>query len=655
MQNTQKTPASRLAAFAILLLSSALLASGCAPTHVGARGGIPPQGPASASSPTSSVPPSAAAPGAVGITPAAATPASSVEEAIHDARALYELGVQQYSRGEMREARANFDRAIERLTSRPGGARADARLADAYADLLNDIQDVETTSYQAGNGLSPASEPPPIEFLDEEVPEISPEQARKERALAEQTALPSDLPIELNDRVLAWIEAYRGRLHDKFQEALTRSGRYIEMIRGILREEGLPEDLAYMVHVESAYKAHAYSRARAKGLWQFIVGTGTRYGLRRDWWIDERSDPELSTRAAAAYLKDLHAMFGDWYLAMAGYNAGEGKIQRALDRTGYKDFWSIARTSHIRLETKNYVPAILAAVVISKDPEKFGFSSEREPRVQYDAVSIDSATDLGVIAKLVESDVDTLRDLNPALARLMTPPSYPDFEVHLPAGTGPRFAEQFASIPVSQRIPWRTHTVQRGETLAAISRRYGVSTTQIRQANGLGQGQPIQSGAALQIPTYVAPPSIGHGDLTRSSSSRSGRSGRGGDRAVHKVRRGETLSSIARRYRISVDQLRSLNAIGPRGTIIVGERLIVSGAKRSSKGAPTSSAKNASKGSGSGGAASISGTTRYKVRQGDTLFRIAKNLSTTVEKICDLNNLSAGDPLVPGRILKIDR
>jgi membrane-bound lytic murein transglycosylase D len=346
-------------------------------------------------------------------------------------------------------------------------------------------------------------------------------------------------------------------------------------------------------------------------------------------------------------------MFGDWYLAMAGYNAGEGKIQRAMNRTGYKDFWSIARTSHIRLETKNYVPAILAAVVISKDPEKFGFSSEKEPRVQYDSVSIDSATDLGVIAKLVESEVDTIRDLNPALARLMTPPNYPDFEVHLPAGTGARFAEQFASIPVSQRIPWRTHTVQRGETLAAISRRYGVSTAQIRQANGLGQAQAIQSGGALQIPTYIAPPSIGHGDLTRTSSSRGGGSG---ERVVHKVRRGETLSSIASRYRVSVDQLRRLNALGPRGTIVVGERLVVSSGQRSSGSSrATSQGKKSVSKATKPGATSAAGTTRYKVRQGDTLFRIAKSLSTTVEKICDLNNLSAGDPLIPGRVLKIAR
>ena len=499
-------------------------------------------------------------------------------------------------------------------------------------------------------------EPSPLDEIPGEVPPASDAELQREKEIVAEAPVGYDIPMVLNDRVAAYVDYFTSRGRDFLEGSLDRSNKYVTAFQGVFEEAGIPRDLVYMAHVESAYKTHAYSRARAKGLWQFIVGTGTRYGLRRDWWIDERSDPELATRAAAAYLKDLHAMFGDWYLAMAGYNAGEGKIQRAIDRTGYTDFWSIARTSHIRLETKNYVPAILAAVVISKDPEKFGFSLEKEPRVEYDSVAIDSATDLGVVAKLVGSDVDTIRDLNPALARLMTPPGYPDFEVHLPSGTGARFAEQFASIPVSQRIPWRTHTVQRGETLAAISRRYGVSTAQIRQANSLGQGQALQSGAALQIPTYIAPPSIGHGDITRASSSRGNGSGSGSSgRVVYKVRRGDTLSSIASRYRVSVDQLRSLNGLGPRGTIQVGERLVVSSRKSSSGGGSSTGAKSASKGSVSRSAAAASGTTRYKVRQGDTLFRIAKSLSTTVERICDLNNLSAGDPLVPGRVLKIAR
>ncbi len=278
----------------------------------------------------------------------------------------------------MDEARESFDRAIERLTTGPVGAREDTRLADAYADLLRQIQEVELASYQSGSGLSP-EEPIPIDMLNEIEPEISPEDAARERALLQGDNVPTDVPVVINDKVLAWLGIYQTRLHDKFQEGLTRSGRYIDMLRSVFREEGLPEDLVYMAHVESAYKPYAYSRARAKGIWQFIAETGSRYGLRRDYWIDERSDPELSTRAAAAYLKDLHEMFGDWYLAMAAYNAGEGKIQRALGRLGQVDFWAIARTSQIRLETKNYVPAILAAILISKNPEKFGFSSREGP------------------------------------------------------------------------------------------------------------------------------------------------------------------------------------------------------------------------------------------------------------------------------------
>src|SRR5437867_2585244 len=431
-----------------VLLLAALTGTGCASTRAAARGGLPDRAiaPNQQADSTSTSRPNGTLPSAVSSASGArgaveASPAAtSVEETIHDARSLFDLGVQHYQHGEMREARAHFDRAIERLTSAPGGARSDVRLADAYADLLNDIQELETSSYQDGTGLSPAGEPPPVELLDEVVPELSPEQAAKERELAEKVAIQTDLPVVLNDRVLAWLDIYQGTLRDRFQEGLTRSGRYLEMIRSTFREEGLPEDLAYIAHVESAYKPHAYSRARAKGLWQFIVGTGTRYGLRRDWWVDERSDPELATRAAAAYLKDLYAMFGDWYLAMAAYNAGEGKIQRVIERTGVNDFWAMANTSQLRLETKNYVPAILAAILISKNPGKFGFDPEKEEPFRYDRVSIGSATDLGVVAKLAATTLDVLRDLNPSLTRLMTPPNYPDFELHVPMGTGERFS-----------------------------------------------------------------------------------------------------------------------------------------------------------------------------------------------------------------------
>lgn len=650
--------------FALVLLSLTLLfAPSCTTIRAGAAGSIPPSSPrASGGSPPAKGAPSTSAtakPTSAPLTaanaPAAPKPGSSpsgVAETIHEAQAFYELGLSYYEKGEMDPARANFDRAIEKLTSGPGGARGDARLADAYADLMRNIQDLETSSYQDGAGLSPATEPPPLDLLDEIVPEITPEQAAKDRRLVGQEAQPSDLPIVLNDRVLAWVEIYRGTLHERFQEGLTRSGRYIQMIRRIFQEEGLPEDLAYMAHVESAYKPNAYSRAHAKGVWQFIVGTGVRYGLRRDWWIDERSDPEMATRAAAEYLKDLHELFGDWYLAMAGYNAGEGKIQRAMNRTGHKDFWSIANTSHIRLETKNYVPAILAAVLISKDPEKFGFDTTKEPAVVYDSVPVNSPTDLGVIAELAGSTVEDLKFLNPALARLMTPPNYPDYRIRLPYGSGERFKAAFDDLPATARIPWKSHTVRRGETLAALSRRYGVSVSQIRQANGLGGKQGLRSGAQLQIPTYIAPPAGGHGDLARTASVSKSRKG---SKWVHTVRKGDTLAAIAQRYRTTLSALRSWNNL--KGSLVKpGQRLVIyGGASRAPQTAKATSRSSVSKGmrASSGGGGGSSST--YRVRRGDTLFKIASRLSTTVETLCRLNNLSGRDPLLPGTLLKLDR
>ena len=644
----------RLPEFVLLALLAAS-AAGCVGARAGARGGLPQNPSSPQQAPTGYAQPV--------VEPRPAD--SEIEEAIHSARTFFELGRQRYQRGEMIEARKNFDQAIETLTSFPEGARGDSRLSDAYVDLLGEVQDLETSSYQNGSGLSPATEPPPLDDLDEIVAEISPEKAAEERQTLENAGVKSDPPVVYNDKVLAWLDIYRFRMHDRFQEGLTRSGRYIDMIRGIFREEGLPEDLAYMAHVESAYKPTAYSRARAKGVWQFIVGTGTRYGLRRDWWIDERSDPELATRAAAAYLKDLYEMFGDWYLAMAAYNAGEGKIQRAIEHTGQRDFWSIAATRQIRQETKNYVPAILAAITISKDPEKFGFTKEKEPPVIYDRVAIDSATDLRVVARLADTSIDDLKRLNPGLARLQTPPNYPDFELRLPPGSGEKFAAAFTQLPLTERIPWKSHTVSAGDTLASLSRRYGVSVARIRDANGLGPTARLRTGNTLQIPTFVAPAAEGHGDITRVAYET--RSSGSGQKVVHKVRKGDTLASIARRYKTTVGALRGWNDLSGNTRLRAGDRIVVfsgrsNGSARDSAPAQpmakasiggTEAAPKSASARGSAKAAAPHKT--YLVKPGDTLYRIATRMSTTVERLCRVNNLSISDALIPGTILTIER
>ena len=219
----------------------------------------------------------------------------------------------------------------------------------------------------------------------------------------------NDLPIELNDPVLTCIDLYQGRLKDWFETALGRGQKFLPHIQEIFASEGIPRDLAYLAMVESAFRPVAYSRAKAKGVWQFISATGKRYGLQQDWWVDERSDTEKATRAAARYLKDLYAMFGDWNLAMAAYNAGEGKIQRGIERYKTNDYWKLRQTKALRRETKNYVPLILAAVVVGKAPEKYGIVARAEEPVAVERVPVEGAVDLRVIAECTESPVRPCR------------------------------------------------------------------------------------------------------------------------------------------------------------------------------------------------------------------------------------------------------
>jgi membrane-bound lytic murein transglycosylase D len=433
-----------------------------------------------------------------------------------------------------------------------------------------------------------------------------------------------------------------------------RGGAYTNLMKAIFREEGVPDDLVYMAQVESAFKAHAYSRAKAKGFWQFIAGTARRYGLRRDWWIDERSDFERSTRAAASYLRDLHEMFGDWYLAMAAYNAGEGKIQRALRRTGKDTFWEIAKTRELRLETKNYVPAILATIVIAKSPEKFGFTADPAPALNYDRVVLDEAMDLRVAARCAGTTVEILRDLNPALYRLQTPPDYPNFTLNLPAGAGPAFEIVAMSRPDSERFMTVRPSVRKGATLAAVARRYGVSASALAGANGLSTRSKLRAGATLTIPSSQALIASGHPDAPGSTeTSRSSRTSTASRKktTVYKVVRGDTLYSIARKFGTSVDSLRSMNKLSSRSTIMAGQRLMIRPTGSSTTRAAATTAKSGSK-SSSGGSG---GAFPYTVRKGDTLARIAAVHGTSVDSICKWNGLSRSAILRVGARLTLYR
>jgi membrane-bound lytic murein transglycosylase D len=316
-----------------------------------------------------------------------------------------------------------------------------------------------------------------------------------------------DIPITLNEQVLKSLNFWLNRGHKYFHDGLLRSGRYREMIERIFREESIPLDVLYLAQVESLFKANAVSRARARGIWQFARGTAIRYGLKVNSAIDERSDPEKSTRAAARYLNDLYAMFHDWNLVLAAYNWGEGKVQKLMNRSGLNDFWEISglRRRNFPRETKNHVPLIHASIILAHNPEKYGFTGEMDPPESYHLLAIPHPIDLRAAAKILNTSVDELRELNPALRTYYTPPNYPDFQLKVAPGNDPELYRKVAELPAVKFKPpaWGSpsrYRIQEGDTLSGIAARYRVSVQALQDANDISSPKALKIGSYIRIP-----------------------------------------------------------------------------------------------------------------------------------------------------------
>jgi len=307
------------------------------------------------------------------------------------------------------------------------------------------------------------------------------------------------IPVVENERVRYFVDYFCGKKRGFFETALARSGRYIPIMAAILQEEGLPEDLIYLSLIESGFSPHAFSRAKAVGPWQFIHSTGLRYGLKINGWVDERRDPVKSTRAAAAYLKDLQFQFGEWFLAAAAYNAGERKVEQAMHRSQTDDFWRLSQKSYLKSETRNYVPKFSAASLIASMPEKYGFGDVAyESPMEYDEVTIERPLKLETIAQLANTTVKSIKELNPALLRNITPLNETGFVLRLPAGNGETFAQAHGLLPDSARPKVITHKVKKGETLLGIAKRYGQQVSQLMELNGLRNRQ-VRVGQDLTV------------------------------------------------------------------------------------------------------------------------------------------------------------
>jgi len=438
---------------------------------------------------------------------------------------------------------------------------------------------------------------------------------------------PSDVPLEMNERVIAWLDYFSGPGSHHFRRYLTRSGRYVPMMRMILKEHGLPQDLVYVAMIESGFNNNAHSHASAVGPWQFIGSTGRRYGLQQDTWVDERRDPVKATHAAARFLKNLHKEFGHWYLAMAGYNAGEGRVRRAIADSGSKNFWVHADPSkkYLKAETRDYVPKYIAATIIAKRPELFGFGDVKYDKpLEFDVVRIPSQTDLNVVAKCVDEGKIDIEDLNPELRLGATPAGVRNYALKIPKDSKDKFLLAYARVPKEERIQVVTHKVRRNEKLVTIARHYGVSTRALASANGISRKAHIRAGTELVIP-------VGAAYHARKNSYE----GDSGSKKIvyHRVRRGDTIGKIARHYRVRTSDISVWNKLNERGTIRVGQKLkIYKGGKGSSY--------VASRDNSSGESAT------YTVKEGDTPSTIASRHGIRTSDLVAWNGLNAKRPVV---------
>jgi membrane-bound lytic murein transglycosylase D len=486
----------------------------------------------------------------------------TVEQLIARAEAEYARGQSNYAAGHLEAAKDAFDAAFDLLLRGPVSLQNDERLQAEFDKIVEATHELELQALKAGDGFTEQRfEPAPIDEVNNITFPVDP--SIKAKAQAELVNTHSDLPLMLTDPVVSYINYFSSRGHGTIERALTRRGRYNDMISRIFREEGVPQDLMFLAEAESGFQPLALSRMGARGMWQFMPWDGMHAGLQHNWWVDERQDPEKATRAAARLLKDLFGQFGDWYLAMAAYNSGPGTVQRAVQRTGYADFWELYRRDVLPEETRNYVPIILAMTIMAKNPSQYGLDHLLlDSPAASDTVRIHYPIDLRLVAECTDSSTAVLQELNPSLLRMTTPKDM-DFDLHLPLGTADKFKKTVAAIPEEMRVYWRYHRVENGETLSEIARRYHTTASAIAEANNL-QADELAQDSRLIIPvspTKSTPSEVESNPAVLRYSKQP---------THYKVHRGDTIQSVADEFGISAEKVRQWNHL--KGNVLPAGR-----------------------------------------------------------------------------------
>lgn len=482
-----------------------------------------------------------------------------IRQVITQVEADYASGEADYRKGMLADAKVQFDRAVDVMLSCGIDIKSHPELDNEFEKIVDQVNSLEMEALKQGNGFVPKQEITPAEAASDVTFAVDPNLVAK--ATADLATTKSDLPLMVNNYVAAFINffAYTQKGHNTLLHSFQRAGLYKGMIERVLAEEGVPQDLIYLAVAESGFNPRAIgprtrSGERAGGMWQFMPGP--YYGLTRNSYVDERFDPEKSTLAYARYMKFLYDQLGDWYLAMAAYDHGAGNIQKAVARTGYASFWELYQRHELPTETQNYVPEIIAAIIIANHPTQYGFDDiTLDPPVLTDTVTIDYSINLRLVSDLVGAPVDEIEALNPSLLRMETPPDE-SFDLHLPAGTATLFDQRVALIPEARRDSWRYHPVTAGDTLASVAQEYHVSTADLAAANQMEKDDSVAGVQALVVPVPLAAEPLGR---TR----------------LYTARRGDTLITIADRFGVSLSELRRWNGI-PSGThVAAGTRVRV--------------------------------------------------------------------------------
>lgn len=439
-----------------------------------------------------------------------------------------------------------------------------------------------------------------------------------------------DIPIVVNDDVKRWMNYMLGPGRKYYKIWLSRSTQYTPLMQKKLKAAGLPEDMIYLSMIESGFKTSAYSTAAAAGLWQFIPTTGREMGLRVDWWVDERRDPEMSTDAAIKYLSHLHKRFGDWYLVWAGYNGGPTRVARAVEKHETKDFWTLVEKNSFPSETDNYVPKIVAAAIIGKYKERYGFTDiNYQDPIEYELVTVDKNIGIDVLAKCAGISASEFSAMNPSLQQTALPPSPNKHQIKIPKEKTESFTSALAKIPPSERVTYLRHVIKKGETLGTVAKKYKVSVSSIQTVNKIKNPNRISVGQVLMIPSPGQATALASTSSSQQTPSKQDTSVKSKTNLVyHTVKKGENLNLIAEKYKVSTSDLKRWNGIKNANKINFGQKLKIYTAETL--------------------------WLTYTVKSGDNLSKIAQKYNCSISDIQQWNTLN-NSKIYAGQKLKIEK